>query len=252
MKKSIFITLCSLLICAVFPLRALAAPIVVFDGQEISFDVLPALENDLIMVPIRPIFEAMGAAIDWNQETRTAKVVKGEFTLILPIGSTAPSINGQGVPIEAPIKIVNDRMLAPVRFVSEAFGGTFSEGTRPSPAIYIASAEINKPYDAIQKKIADKYAQDITGLNKVGWLDKINLGKELSETERSNYIVALIDIVNQYREIGSKMPVIYFDEGYFKTVILYQDAQGYAVKIVVISEEGLNGREWEFDSIERK
>lgn len=251
MKKSIFIILCCLLVCSIFASPVLAVPtVVVFDGQELSFDVPPVIENDVIMVPIRPIFEAMGAAIDWNQETRTAAVAKGEFTVLIPIGSIVPTINGQGVPIEAPTKIVNGRILAPVRFVSEAFGGTFSEGASPTHTIYIASAD--EPYDAIQKKIAEKYAQDIAGLKQAEWLDKINLGKELSETERSNYILALIDIVNQYREIGSKMPVIYFDEGYFKTVILYQDAQGNAVKIIVISEEEPNGREWAFDSIERK
>ncbi|MDD2246572.1 MAG: copper amine oxidase N-terminal domain-containing protein [Proteiniphilum sp.] len=252
MRKSVSIILCSLLICTVFALPALAVPTVALDGQEIFFDVPPVIENDLIMVPIRPIFEAMGATIDWNQETRTAVAVKEEFNVVLPIGSSTPTINGQEIPIEAPIKIVNGRTLAPVRFVSEAFGGTFLAWDSPTQTIYIASAEMNEPYDDIQKKIADKYVQDITGLNHAGWLDKTSIGKELSETEQSDYISALIDIVDQHREIGSKMPVIYFDKDYSKTIILYQDAQGYAVKIVVISEDGPNGRKWAFDSIERK
>ena len=252
MRKSVLIMLCSLLICTVFTLPALAVPTVILDGQEISFDVPPVLENDLIMVPIRTIFEAMGATIDWNQETRTATAAKGDINVMLPIGSTAPTIHGKVVPIEAPIKIVNGRTVAPVRFVSEAFGGTFLAWDNLTQTIYIASAEKNEPYNDIQKKIADKYALDIIRLKQAVWLDKTSLGKELSETERSDYISALIDIVDQHREIGSKMPVIYFDEDYFKTVILYQDAQGYAMKIVVISEEGPNGRIWAFDSIERK
>ncbi len=250
MKKFVFIILCSLLICNVFVLPALAVPNVALDDQEISFDVPPVIENDLIMVPIRPIFEAMGAAIEWNQETRTATAVKGDITVVLPIGSE-PTINGQRVPIEAPIKIVNGRTLAPVRFVSEALGGRFLAWDRSAQTIYISSAELLEPND-IQKDIADQYLEDIIGLQKASWLDKANIAQDLSETERSDYILTLIDIVDQYREIGSKMPVIYFNEDYSKTIILHQDAQGYAVKIAVISEEGPNGIKWVFDSIERK
>lgn len=249
MRKSVVIILCSVLFCTVFTIPVLAVPTVFLDGKEISFDVPPIKEKDLIMVPIRPIFEAMGAVVDWNQETRTVRAVKEDITVVIPIGSTAPTINAQVIPIEAPIKIIENRTFAPVRFVSEAFGGSLLVDS-PVQKIHMSSAELIEP-DEIQKKIADKYTEDIAGLNCVGWLDKIHIGENLSETERSEYISVLIDVVDQYREIGSKMPVIYFDENYYKTIVLYQDAQEYAVKIVVISEDGPNGRHWAFDSIEK-
>lgn len=226
-----------------------AAPKVFLDGKEISFDVPPITDKDLIMVPIRPIFEAMGAAVDWNQETRTVRAAKEDITVLMPVGSRAPTINGQAIPIEAPIQIIENRTFAPVRFVSEAFGGTLLVDS-PVQEIHISSAELIK-LDETQKKITNQYAQDITGLNCIGWLDKIHIGQNLSETERSEYISVLIDVVDQYREIGSKMPVIYFDENYYKTIVLYQDDQGYAVKIVILSEDGPNGRKWAFDSIEK-
>lgn len=105
--------------------------------------------------------------------------------------------------------------------------------------------------EEIQKTVLDKYAADIKGLQKTSWLDKANIAQDLSETERSNYILALIDIVNQYREIGSKVPLLYFNENYSETVILYQDADESAVEILIVSQEGPDGKEWVFKSVKR-
>jgi len=66
----------------------------------------------------------MGATVSWNQDTQTATAVKGNTTVILKIGSTEPTINGQVKKLDVPAKIIDGRTLAPLRFVGEAFGGT--------------------------------------------------------------------------------------------------------------------------------
>ena len=105
---------------------AAAGPEVYLDGQVLYFDVDPVLENNRTLVPLRGIFEAMGAEVVWEQESRTARAVKGNTTVILTVGSTSPMVNGKVQTLDVPAKILNQRMLAPLRFVSEAFGGTVS------------------------------------------------------------------------------------------------------------------------------
>lgn len=113
------------LFCFVFTAPILAAPTVIFDGKQLLFsDTQPIIEDDRTLVPLRSIFEAMGATVTWNQDTQTATAVKGNTTVILPIGSTEPTINGQVKKLDVSAKIVNGRTLAPLRFVGEAFGGT--------------------------------------------------------------------------------------------------------------------------------
>ncbi|MGS0763256.1 N-acetylmuramoyl-L-alanine amidase [Syntrophomonas curvata] len=120
-------------------------PAVILDGRQLTFEVSPIIENDRTLVPLRAIFEAMGASVDWDNKTRTVTSVKDGTTVILAIGSTRPTVNGQAWPLDVPAKIKNDRTLAPLRFVGEAFGGkvdwnnttrtiTITSPPAPSPA----------------------------------------------------------------------------------------------------------------------
>ena len=96
----------------------------VLDGRQVSFSVDPTFESGRLLVPLRTIFEAMGATVTWNQETQTAGAVRDEVTVIMPLNSTTPSVNGQPWTLDVPAKVINNVTLAPVRFVAEAFGGT--------------------------------------------------------------------------------------------------------------------------------
>lgn len=98
-------------------------PRVVLDGRQVSFSIDPAFESGRLLVPLRTIFEAMGATVTWNQDTQTAGAVRGGVTVIIPLNSTTPSVNGQAWTLDVPAKVVNNVTLAPVRFVAEAFGG---------------------------------------------------------------------------------------------------------------------------------
>jgi len=103
----------------------LAEPItVVINGKTIDFDVPPISISGRVLVPLRRIFEEMGADIDWNGATHTVTATKGDAVVVLTIGDISPTIDGQVVPIDQPGMLINWRTLAPLRFVAEAFGGT--------------------------------------------------------------------------------------------------------------------------------
>lgn len=96
---------------------------VIFNGNPMTFDVPPQIINDRTMVPLRAIFEAMGAAVQWDRVLQTATATKGETTVVIQIGNLSPTINGTVVPIDQSAVLIGDRTLAPLRFVAEAFGG---------------------------------------------------------------------------------------------------------------------------------
>lgn len=76
------------------------------------------------MVPLRSIFEAMGATLTWDQETKTITSQKGETTIILTVDQEMGLVNKNEVPLDQPATIVNGRTLVPVRFISEAMGAS--------------------------------------------------------------------------------------------------------------------------------
>ncbi|MBE7060883.1 MAG: copper amine oxidase N-terminal domain-containing protein [Ruminococcaceae bacterium] len=99
---------------------------VVLNGQELSFDQPPVIINDRTMVPIRAIFEAMGYAVEWNQNTKTATATKGIDKIVVQIGNHIISYTTNGVSgtyyCDVAPQIISDRTLVPVRAIAESAG----------------------------------------------------------------------------------------------------------------------------------
>ncbi len=148
MKKSIIL---ALLLCFVLAVPAIAAPDVMLDGEPVYFtDAAPTIENGRTLVPLRAIFEAMGAEVFWDSNKNTATAIKANTKVVLPIGSTQPTINGSVQQLDVPAKIINGRTLAPLRFVGEVFGGNvrWDQGTQ---TIYITSPDASLKLSSTQK-----------------------------------------------------------------------------------------------------
>ncbi len=95
---------------------------VYLDGNMLGFDEPPIIEDGRTLVPLRAIFEALGADVGWDGETSTVTAQKEQAKIELQIGSRAAYINNQPVELDVPGRIVNDRTMVPLRFVSEALG----------------------------------------------------------------------------------------------------------------------------------
>lgn len=105
-----------------FAVQAWAGPAVTLDNKPLTFDVSPVVENGRTLVPLRVIFESLGAKVNWDGEANTVTAVKGNVTLKLKIGDNLAYKNGSQVRLDVPPKIIKNRTLVPLRFVSEALG----------------------------------------------------------------------------------------------------------------------------------
>lgn len=95
---------------------------VVINGKLQAFDQTAIVMNGNTMVPMRGIFEKLGATIKWDQSTKTVTGTKGTTTVVLQIGSKTAKVNGKTVTLTAPATIVNGNTMVPLRFVSESLG----------------------------------------------------------------------------------------------------------------------------------
>ena len=96
---------------------------VILDGEIVVFDIAqPALVNNRTMVPMRKIFEALGATVTWDNTTQTAKAQKGDMTIEITIGNNIMYSNGNAIEIDSPALLMRSRTYVPVRFVSNALG----------------------------------------------------------------------------------------------------------------------------------
>lgn len=97
---------------------------VTISGNNVVFDQEPVLYNDRTMVPMRKIFETLGAYVSWDGATQTATGWKGDREIKFTLGSNVMTINGEANIIDTPPIIISGRTLVPVRAVAEGLGCT--------------------------------------------------------------------------------------------------------------------------------
>ena len=95
---------------------------VTFNKKPIEFEVAPQIIDERTMVPLRAIFETLGAKVDWNDQTKTVTSTKNNTTVKITIGSNILNKNGTKIELDVPAQIVDGFTLVPVRAISEAFG----------------------------------------------------------------------------------------------------------------------------------
>ncbi len=105
--------------------RPLPADIMVTVNKKIlTFDQPPVIVNDRTLVPLRAIFEALGAIVDWEPETRIVTARRGEDTISLIVDTNIINKNGTAMEIDVPAQIIGDRTMVPVRAISESLGAS--------------------------------------------------------------------------------------------------------------------------------
>ncbi|MCD8049015.1 MAG: leucine-rich repeat protein [Clostridia bacterium] len=98
---------------------------VLYNGKRVSFHAYnqnPEIVNDRTLVPLRAIFEAMNAEVEWDQETQTVTATRGNVTVKITIGDSKLYKNGEEIAVDVPAQLINDRTMVPARVIAEAFG----------------------------------------------------------------------------------------------------------------------------------
>lgn len=120
MKKIISVVIGIALIASVFTMQVSAQKIkVLYNGEEIAFDVSPKIKDGRVMVPMRAVFEAFGAKVKWDGESRTITAKKKSDTIEMTVDSEKMKKNDETVEYDVSPEIEDGRTLIPIRAVSE-------------------------------------------------------------------------------------------------------------------------------------
>jgi hypothetical protein len=95
---------------------------VIVNGTSVVFDQPPVINNGRTIVPMRAIFEALGVQVNWDGDTQTITATKDTTKIIVKIGNTQATVNGETKTLDVPAQIINNRTMVPVRFISESLG----------------------------------------------------------------------------------------------------------------------------------
>lgn len=139
MHKKIF----SLLVAAVMSVGfasvvsadELSAPKIIVDDRLIAFEEQEPVisENGDTLIPLRGVFEAMGAQVTWNGEERSVyvkakdNIVRIKMWIDNPVMTkytltSVTTVDNEEITATTAPRIMNDRTMIPLRIVSENFG----------------------------------------------------------------------------------------------------------------------------------
>lgn len=118
MKRRILSLLLSLLLLC----GSVNAVSLYVDTTKLNPDVPPTIVENRTLVPLRAIFEALGATVAWDADTRTATGTTDDTVVVIQIDNTTAYVNGEARTLDVPAQILQNRTMVPARFVSEALG----------------------------------------------------------------------------------------------------------------------------------
>lgn len=84
--------------------------------------VAPVEVHGRILVPMRAIFEALGARVAYDASSSTVDASTEKHHVTLTIGAPRATVDGRSVSLDVPAQVVADRAFVPLRFVSTALG----------------------------------------------------------------------------------------------------------------------------------
>lgn len=130
MKKLVAGILVAVLVLSSFSVIAFAEEYVtvVLNGQTLEFDVPAQIIDDRTMVPMRKIFESLGADVTWIEKNQVIIATKGSKIIAMAIDSDVMLVTDLETGVENRLTLdvtpmlVGDRTLVPLRVISESLG----------------------------------------------------------------------------------------------------------------------------------
>lgn len=94
--------------------------LVMVKGKYVDFDTAPVVENERVLVPMRNIFEALGATLSWQGDVNTVLATRGETVIALQPGQNYLFKNSEKVEMPVASIAKDNRVLVPIRAIAES------------------------------------------------------------------------------------------------------------------------------------
>lgn len=112
------------------------------DSVKLEPSVPPTVIEGHTLVPLRSIFDALGAELQWDNATKTAVGSREGSTISIQIGNPTALVNGEEKALEAPAQILDGSTMVPARFVAEGLNCTVN-WDKATNGIYISTTGAN-------------------------------------------------------------------------------------------------------------
>ena len=71
-----------------------------------------------MLVPLRAVFEKLGAEVQWDENTDKVKITGADTKIEFSADNTVVMVGDEEKQTDVPARIMNERMLVPMRFLA--------------------------------------------------------------------------------------------------------------------------------------
>lgn len=210
MKKVLKYT-ATFLIISMLTFSVYAADINLYvNNSKLDLDNPPVLVDGNTLVPVRTIFETLGAIVEWNQDAQTVTGKTADKTVKLVIDNTTATVNDVPVELAAPAAIINNSTYVPARFVAESLGADV-EWDNNTKSVLVNSNYPYGKYKVTRVVDGDTFQVDFNGTKEKVRLIGVDTPESVHPDVSKN--VAEGKIASEYakRKLGNKEVGLEFD-----------------------------------------
>ena len=180
-KTLITVALCFMLVMAIGAPAYASGISIHIDGVPATFTESATIIEGRTLVPLRAIFNELGVSIIWDNDTQTVTAEKDGVTVVMQIGNSVFTRNGEQITLDVPPQIIEGRTFVPARAVGESFGAKVG-WERNTQTITIStganganSSNTNNP--ALYIEDANSIFANERSVRSLEWLDLENVEK---------------------------------------------------------------------------
>lgn len=124
------------------------------------------------LLPLRSIFESLGAKVIWNGKTKTVTAIKDNTKIELTLDSKVALINNESKTLDIPAQLINNSTMVPVRFVGEALNADVDWESKTQTAV------ITTDNTKLLVSVQDTKKNDLTVVSKIdqAFIDRVKNG----------------------------------------------------------------------------
>lgn len=208
-------------------------------------DSVPTLKGGSVFIPMRAIFESLGAEVAYDEATSTVTATRGTEKIEYVIGGKEFIVDKNGktniVTTNTPSYVENGTTFVPVRVIAEVFGATVNWDNDTQTVVIVDTAKLDTVKPVVSKDLSDEeYAAKITEIYKAIQTDSMAAMEGVDQTDRVESTKAL-------RAMVKKIKPYYYELATLTTNGKYKEAQEQistgalaSIKILDISIELIN------------
>ena len=230
MTISIIIGVGSLTFASAYEPKVIQDVKVYMDGIEFKIDQDFYSHNGTTLVPMRALFEELGAEVEWKQETKTIFAKTNDTFIELGIDRKIAKKDGKDIALTVEPKMINKVTYVPLRFVAEALNYEVNWNgadriisiidltqipQQISSKLYESSLHFKDDY--IKMEILDNKEisiKGVTALDKTNWLFKVEGKEEFKiwrDVKSKGIYEDIINLKDNLREGDYKLSIYFKD-----------------------------------------